>query len=114
MTECRNERLAMKKSSYGTFAAQRSYTIRVRHIGLGILAGLLVAGCASHQPTASVRSGTPTIAGPIHLELGPVGVISPPTPAEFRFDKAEGHIESAADAAGNAAGRMLVEPTSDD
>ncbi len=72
---------------------------------------LLLAGCATQEPVGRVRGGAPNAAAPIRLELGPVGVISPPTPAEFGFDKAEGRIESAVDAAGHAAELMLETPT---
>src|SRR5260370_18231107 len=73
---------------------------------------LLLAGCATQEPVGRVRAGAPNAAAPIRLELGPVGVISRPTPAEFGFDKAEGRIEPAVDAA-EWCRRSLVSTNSD-
>jgi len=75
---------------------------------------LLLTSCATQESVGRVRGGAPNTAARIRLELGPVGVISPPTPAEFGFDKAGGRIESAADAAGHAAGLMQETPTFSD
>jgi len=79
----------------------------VRPIGLGLLAIVVFAGCATKPPVALVQGGTPNTTIPIRLELGPIGVVSPAAPAQLRFDKADGRIDSATDAAGHAAGLTL-------
>src|SRR5689334_14634819 len=79
-----------------------------------MLSTVLLVGCVSQKPVSSVHAGTPSTTAPILLEIGPIGVIASPTPAEFRFDKVEGRIQSAGDAARHAAGAILETPTADD
>src|SRR5438876_10763819 len=76
-----------------------------------ILPIMLLAGCATEKPRAFVQAGAPSTLGPVQVNLGPIGLICPAQRAEFRFDKAKGQIESAADRAGEATGSFLETPT---
>src|SRR5262245_38911593 len=78
------------------------------------LSTLLLVGCVTQKPLASVHAGTPSSTAPILLEVGRIGVTAWPTPAELRFDKAEGRIQSAGDAARHTAGAILETPTASD
>jgi hypothetical protein len=82
--------------------------------GAVMVVGLGFIGCASPKPEAVVQGGAPSVTRPIRLAPGRVGVISPAAPAQFRFDEAQGRVELASDAAGNAAGRVLETPNFND
>jgi hypothetical protein len=86
----------------------RTNTLRIIS---GFLPVILLAGCATEKPRAFVQAGAPSTLAPVQVNLGPIGLICPAQPAEFRFDKAEGRIESAADRAGEATGSFLETPT---
>jgi hypothetical protein len=70
---------------------------------------LLLSGCATQNHITVSKQTEPVVTAPIRLEPGPIAVACPREPAEFSFDKADGRIADAGDAAGNSA-RAVMQP----
>lgn len=69
------------------------------------------AACATHKPSANVKSGVPSSADTIVLPAEPIRLAAPGAPAEIQIDEAIGRIELKSDAALVSAGRVMDETT---
>jgi hypothetical protein len=73
-----------------------------------VVALLLIATCTTANAAGKVAGGVAPLADDLRFQLGKVALAPDPKLARVSFDKADGQIADAADAAGTAAGNMLA------